>query len=74
MKKLRESGHPEAKYHPRRCRFFNVDVWAILTRGASGRWCVANCLDKHAGCMSLNCAFTADGGEWPFAKEGRSHE
>ena len=57
---------PEVKYLPRDCLFLNKEVWAILTRQADGDWKIANCLDKDGVCFEHSCAFTTDGGAWPF--------
>ena len=60
------SERPEVKYPPRHCPFLNKEVWAILTKQADGSWKIVNCLDKDKDCFQQNCAFTTDGGEWPF--------
>ena len=60
------SEKPEVKYLPRHCPFLNIEVWAILTKHSDGSWRIVNCLDKHEPCFKHNCAFTVDGGEWPF--------
>ena len=60
---------PDVKYLPQHCPFFKKEVWAILTRQASGSWKVVNCLDKDRSCFQYNCAFTTDGGQWPFDKD-----
>lgn len=57
---------PSIKYQPCHCVLLQREVWAILTRQADGRWQIVNCLDKEKECFTLGCAFTADGGEWPF--------
>jgi len=57
---------PDVKYLPRCCPFFKKDVWAILIKQANGTWRIVNCLDKQESCFKHNCAFTIDGGEWPF--------
>ena len=57
---------PDVKYLPRGCPFLKKAVWAILTKQADGPWRIVNCLDKDASCFEHNCAFTVDGGEWPF--------
>ena len=57
---------PDVKYLPRDCPFFKEEVWAIVTKQADGTWRTVNCLDKHQPCFEHNCAFTVDGGEWPF--------
>lgn len=54
------------KYFARHCPFFKKEVWAIVTKQADGGWKIVNCLDKHDPCFTHNCAFTRDGGEWPF--------
>ena len=56
----------EVKYLPRHCPFVNREVWAILTRQPEGSWRIVNCLDKDHGCFQHACAFTTDGGAWPF--------
>ena len=60
------SERPEVKYLPRHCPFLNKEVWAILTKQADGGWTIVNCLDKDKDCFQHNCAFTTDGGAWPF--------
>ena len=60
------SERPEMKYVPRHCPFLNEEVWAILTKQADGNWKVVNCLDKDERCFEHSCAFTTDGGTWPF--------
>ena len=57
---------PDMKYLPKLCPFFKKEVWAILTKQADGSWKIVNCLDKHEPCFKHDCAFTVDGGEWPF--------
>ena len=57
---------PGAKYLPRHCPFLNKEVWAIATKQADGSWGIVNCLDKHEPCFEHDCAFTVDGGAWPF--------
>jgi hypothetical protein len=57
---------PDVKYLPRFCLLLNREVWAILTKQPDGNWKVVNCLDKDKTCFEQNCAFTTDGGEWPF--------
>jgi len=63
------SERPEVRYLTRRCPFLRKEVWAILTRQADGDWKIVNCLDKDQGCFQHNCAFTTDGGQWPFLHE-----
>lgn len=63
---MRTESRVEVKYLPRRCPFLNKDVWAILTKDAAGQWRIVNCLDKDEECFGEPCAFTTDGGEWPF--------
>ncbi|HAM39821.1 MAG TPA: hypothetical protein DDX89_00505 [Candidatus Omnitrophica bacterium] len=58
---------PEMKYLPRQCPFVKKEVWAILTKQADGSWRIVNCLDKDKACFEQECAFTTDGGTWPFA-------
>ena len=60
------SERPKVKYLPCHCPFLNKEVWAILTKQADGSWKIVNCLDKDKDCFQQNCAFTTDGGEWPF--------
>lgn len=57
----------DVKYLPQFCPFLKREVWAILTQQADGRWRVVNCLDKDRACFQEPCAFTTDGGEWPFS-------
>ncbi len=57
---------PEVKYVARRCRLLHREVLAILTKQKDGSWRIVNCLDKDKGCFERPCAFTTDGGEWPF--------
>ena len=56
------------KYLPCRCPFLNETVWAILTQQSDGTWRIVNCLDKDTPCFSQPCAFTTDGGQWPYAQ------
>ena len=58
----------EVKYLPRHCPFVNREVWAILTKPSDGTWRIVNCLDKDQGCFQHACAFTTDGGVWPFGE------
>ncbi len=60
------SDRPDVKYLPRHCPFLNREVWAIVTRQADGTWKIVNCLDKDRPCFQYSCAFTTDGGTWPF--------
>lgn len=53
-------------YLPKRCRFLDQDVWAILIEQPDHTWQIANCLDKHEVCYKQCCTFTVSGGEWPF--------
>jgi len=57
--------HP-VKYLSCRCRLLKKTIWAILTRQSSHRWKIVNCLDKDKVCSKRACAFTTDGGVWPF--------
>jgi hypothetical protein len=57
---------PDVTYLPRHCPFLKQDVRAIVTKQADGTWRIVNCLDKHEPCFEHHCAFTVDGGEWPF--------
>ena len=61
-----DAERPEVKYLVRRCPFVKREVWAILTKQSEGTWRVVNCLDKDKDCFQHDCAFTTDGGEWPF--------
>ena len=61
---------PIVKYLPRYCPFLREEVWAILTQQADGTWRVVNCLDKAKACFQYPCAFTTDGGDWPFEPVG----
>ena len=60
------SERPDVQYQTHRCRFLHRGVWAILTKQAEGSWRIVNCLDKDKACFQHHCAFTADGGGWPF--------
>ncbi len=62
-----DSEKPEVKYLTRHCPFVKQEVWAILTKQSDGTWEIVNCLDKDKICFQCDCAFTVDGGEWPFA-------
>jgi len=64
--KSNQPERPDVKYLPRDCPFLKKEVWAIVTKQADGTWRIVNCLDKHEPCFKHNCAFTVDGGEWPF--------
>lgn len=57
---------PDLKYLPQRCPFLKREVWAIVVKQADGSWQIVNCLDKDRGCYDQCCAFTIDGGQWPF--------
>jgi len=59
---------PDVKYLPSRCSFLNKEVWAIVVKQADGSWRIVNCLDKGKACADKPCAFTTDGGAWPFLK------
>ena len=59
-------GHEEFRYEPKQCRFLRQVVWAIVTQQPEGSRRIVNCLDKDEACFGLNCAFTTDGGEWPY--------
>jgi len=61
-----QSERPDVKYAPRHCPFLDREVWAILTKQPGRGWGVVNCLDKDKVCFQHNCAFTIDGGQWPF--------
>ena len=56
----------DVKYLPCQCPFLHREVWAIMSRQPDGSWRIVNCLDKDKGCFEENCAFSTDGGEWPF--------
>jgi len=56
----------EVSYTPRRCTVFDRDVWAILIREGEPPARVVNCLDTDHPCYAQSCAFTTDGGAWPF--------
>jgi len=60
---------PDVQYCPKHCAFLRQDVWAICMKQADGGWKIVNCLDKDDVCFSHPCAFTTDGGEWPFANQ-----
>ena len=67
------SERPEVTYVPRHCPFLHKEGWAIVTKQADGpAWRVVNCLDKDHACFEQECAFTTDGGAWPFASPGAS--
>ena len=57
---------PDVKYLPQCCPFLKKEVWAILTQQKDGSLKIVNCLDKEHSCFQQPCAFTSDGGEWPF--------
>ena len=57
---------PNVKYQPCRCLILEREVWAILTKSPDGAWQIVNCLDKDVDCFGKECAFTMDGGHWPF--------
>ncbi|MBI2094364.1 MAG: hypothetical protein HYT88_06565 [Candidatus Omnitrophica bacterium] len=61
---------PQTKYLPCYCPFLKREVWAITTRHMDGTWKIVNCLDKEAVCYQQDCAFTTDGGRWPFQEVG----
>ena len=54
------------KYLPQHCPFLKREVWAIVVKQADGSWQIVNCLDKDRICYDQGCAFTIDGGQWPF--------
>lgn len=60
---------PEMQYRSCHCVLLGREVWAILTKQADGSWRIVNCLDKDKACFDLGCAFTMDGGEWPFVED-----
>ncbi len=70
LPKADQPERPNVKYLPQRCRFLRKEVWAILTSQVDGSWKIVNCLDKHQSCFEHSCAFTTDGGEWPFGGLG----
>ena len=51
---------------PQGCSLLKKEVWAIVTKPSDGTWRIVNCLDKYQPCFEHNCAFTVNGGEWPF--------
>ena len=57
---------PELQYTPHRCPFLNQDVSAIRAQQTNGTWPIVNCQDKDTACFQHPCAFTTDGGDWPF--------
>ena len=57
---------PGFRYDPRLCTFLRKHVWAIRMQQPDGTWRIVNCLDKDEACFRLSCAFTSDGGEWPY--------
>ena len=63
------TNRPDMRYAPCRCALTNEDVWAMVAKQADGRWKIVNCLDKDQRCFQQHCAFTMDGGEWPFAEQ-----
>lgn len=56
----------ELRYQPVRCSFFDKTVQGILVRQTDGGWRIVNCADKTRACFDVECAFTLDGGRWPF--------
>jgi hypothetical protein len=64
---MEPSDRPDVKYLPCQCPFLQKGVWAVLTQRTAG-WRIVNCLDKDQVCFPHGCAFTTDGGEWPFAQ------
>ena len=54
------------RYEPKFCAFLRRKVWGIMTQQSDGSWKIVNCLDKDVSCFHLDCAFTTDGGEWPY--------
>lgn len=61
--------HPDrrdTKYLACRCGLLKKNVWAILSKQSRHRWKIVNCLDKDKACLKQACAFTTDGGVWPF--------
>ena len=65
-KRADQPERPDAKYLPRHCPFLNKEVWAILIQQTDGTWKIVNCLDKDERRFEHHCAFTVDGGAWPF--------
>ena len=63
---METASNTEFRYQPKYCAFLRKVVWAITTPRADGSWRIVNCLDKDEGCLSLQCAFTAEQGEWPY--------
>ncbi|MBI2885145.1 MAG: hypothetical protein HYY15_03115 [Candidatus Omnitrophica bacterium] len=64
---MEASQSTQVKYQPCRCALMQREVWAILTKAPDGAWKIVNCLDKDLDCFGKECAFTMDGGCWPFA-------
>ena len=64
---MAEEGKTDVRYQPTFCTLLRKHVWAIMTKQADGSWRAVNCLDKDEDCFSLECAFTSDHGEWPYA-------
>ena len=63
----------EFRYQPRYCALLGKYVWAIRMRQADGTWKIVNCLDKDEPCFSLDCAFTAERGAWPYKEPQASN-
>jgi hypothetical protein len=59
-------GDERYRYQPRVCSLRGCEVWAITTQQSDGTWRPVNCLDKEELCFAMGCAFTTDGGGWPF--------
>lgn len=60
------TGDERHRYQPRHCLLRGCEAWAITTQQPDGTWRTVNCLDKEEACFALGCAFTSDGGAWPF--------
>ena len=56
----------ELRYKPVPCKFLEKEVQGILVQQPDNSWRLSNCNDKDRDCFKLSCAFTTDGGEWPF--------
>ena len=63
---MSESPSVEMRYQTVRCKLIDKDVWAIVVQQPDGAWWIVNCLDKDEACYRKECAFTIDGGSWPY--------
>ena len=50
------------------CPFFQRKVSPSVVAQADGERRIVNCLDKDQACFEHACAFTTDGGDWPFGQ------